>query len=113
MHWTVAFTSLAAFVSFSWGVVRFFRKPAGPSPRAIAVAGIGLGLGIWNTVALAGSAADARLVYVGVTGHALATLLFWSAIRACGATPLTAIFEADLPTHLVCGGPYRWVRHPF
>jgi protein-S-isoprenylcysteine O-methyltransferase Ste14 len=113
MHAAAVLTSLAAFASFGWGVVRFFRKPSGPSARALAVAGLGLGFSVWNVVALAHSSAAPGLIAAGTAGHVLATLLFWSAIRACQGTPLTAIFEADVPVRVVSGGPYRWMRHPF
>ncbi len=113
MHAAAVFTSLAAFASFGWGVVRFFRKPSGPSPRALTVAALGLGFSAWNAAALAASSAAPILAAAGITGHVLATLLFWSAIRACLRTPLTAIFETDVPVHLVRRGPYRWMRHPF
>jgi len=113
MHAAAVLTSLAAFASFAWGVLRFFRKPSGPSPRALAVAGLGFGFNVWNLVALAQSPAEPILAAAGIAGHALATLLFWSAIRACHGMRLTAIFETDVPVHLVRGGPYRWMRHPF
>ena len=113
MHAAAVITSLAAFASFGWGVLRFFRKPSGPSPRALAVAGFGLGFSVWNIVALAHASAAPIFAGAGIAGHVLATLLFWGAIRACQGRPLTAIFETDQPVHLVRRGPYRWMRHPF
>lgn len=114
MNAAAVLTALIAFASFGWGVICFFGKPSGrASRRALSVAALGLGFSVWNLAALACSSAAAVLMATGIAGHVLATLLFWGAIRACGATRLTAIYETDVPVELICRGPYRWMRHPF
>lgn len=113
MHLTAVLSCLAAFASFSWGVTRFFRKPSGPTAGALAVAILGLGFTVWNVAALARSTAGPALSGMAIAGFLLSTVLFWSAIRACRSTRLTAIFETDVPVQLVRRGPYRWMRHPF
>jgi protein-S-isoprenylcysteine O-methyltransferase Ste14 len=112
MSVAAALTCVAAFASFGWGVMRFFSKPAGPSPLAIVTAVFGLAFGIAHIHALATTSADAARLAVGLAAHVASTLLFWSAIGAC-KSPLTAIFERDLPVRLIETGPYKYVRHPF
>jgi protein-S-isoprenylcysteine O-methyltransferase Ste14 len=106
-------TCAAAFSSFGWGVLRFFVKPAGPTPRAVVTAALGLFFGAWHLFAIATATTDAWRLMLGIAAHAVSGLLFWSAVRACRSLPLTAIFEADLPVRLVETGPYAYVRHPF
>jgi protein-S-isoprenylcysteine O-methyltransferase Ste14 len=50
---------------------------------------------------------------VGGFGYLLAYSLFWRAIRVNRSSPLTHAFTPDAPRHLVRGGPYRFIRHPF
>lgn len=102
----------AAFASFGWGVLRFFKKPGGPSPLAVVTAALGLAFGIAHIHALATASAGVTRLSIGIAAHIAATLLFWSAIGAC-ESPLTAIFETDLPVRLIETGPYAYVRHPF
>ena len=104
---------LLAFASFGWGVVRFFTKPSGLTRQAAMVAVLGLAFSVWNVAATWRSAAGDTPLLAAAALHLLATILFWSAVRACPATGLTAIYETDAPTQLVRGGPYRFMRHPF
>ena len=113
MNVAVTLTCIAAFSSFSWGVLRFFLKPAGPSWRAIVTAALGLFFGGWHMVAIATSTVEPWRMAIGMVAHIVAGAVFWAAVRACEAQPLTAIFEADLPRRLVHTGPYAHVRHPF
>lgn len=112
MYFAATITCVAAFSSFGWGVVRFFEKPKGPSPLAIVTAVLGLVFGAAHIHAMATASTDAWRLALGIAAHGASALLFWSAIRAC-QSPLTAIFEADLPVRLVATGPYAYVRHPF
>jgi protein-S-isoprenylcysteine O-methyltransferase Ste14 len=107
------FTCIVAFSSFAWGVLRFFVKAAGPTWRAVITAALGLFFGVWHMFAIAASTADLWRVVLGMAAHLLSSALFWSTVRACRSRPLSAIFEADLPVHLVHAGPYAYVRHPF
>jgi protein-S-isoprenylcysteine O-methyltransferase Ste14 len=43
----------------------------------------------------------------------LAARLFFSAMYANRERPLTVAFTNDTPRHLVTGGPYGYIRHPF
>jgi protein-S-isoprenylcysteine O-methyltransferase Ste14 len=49
----------------------------------------------------------AMALYLGALG------LFWWALSANRAKPLSAVFSPDLPIHLTQAGPYRFIRHPF
>lgn len=106
-----ALTGVVVFASFAWGVLRFFEKPSGASPRAIVTAFFGLVFGVAQIHALATTTAGWR-VALAIGAHVASAVIFWSAIRAC-KSPLTAIFETDLPVRLVDTGPYAYVRHPF
>ncbi len=113
--WLAALAAaLFTFGSFVWAVQRFFVRAGQPAPgmRAIALGGtvamatdllaLGLGRGAGAAWHLAGAA-----LFGG------AALLFWGAVRANRARPLTLAFSDDRPGHLVTWGPYAWVRHPF
>jgi len=104
---------LSAFLSFGWGVLRFFQKPAGLSPRAALVATLGMIFAVWNALAIAAAAAGPWSRAAGLVLLLISTTLFWRTVSACASARLTAIFEPDLPQCLVRRGPYRFVRHPF
>lgn len=103
----------AAFGSFGWGMLRFFRTDAGLTWRTGLVALLGPAFAACHLHAIAtiaphrGSATAATVLY----GAAIA--LFWSAIRACGAERPTAIGNPQVPMTLMTRGPYGYVRHPF
>lgn len=113
MFLVAAFTCAAVFAGFGWGVLRFFRTAAGPSPRARLVAVLGAGFAAWHVWAIAASTGPAALAAAGAVLHLVAAALFWRAVGAARTRPLTAIFEADLPEVLVERGPFRYLRHPF
>jgi protein-S-isoprenylcysteine O-methyltransferase Ste14 len=104
---------VCAYSSFGWGVLRFFRKISGLTWHTAAVAALGLVFGAWHFFAIARSSAGPLPLFLGAQLLFLSTLLFWRAVHACGSRRLTAIFETDLPLHLVRRGPYRLIRHPF
>jgi len=112
MSIAAAIVCLSAFASFGWGVLSFFKKPAGPSRRAMMTAALGVFFGVWQIYEMATATSEAWRVVIGIAAHAASAWLFWSAVKAC-QSGLTAIFEADLPIRLVDGGPYAYVRHPF
>jgi protein-S-isoprenylcysteine O-methyltransferase Ste14 len=104
---------VSAFSSFSWGVLRFFRKTSGLTRHTALVAVLGLLFGGWHFLAIATSRVGTTRSLVAIMLLSISTLLFWSAVRACESRRLTAIFESDVPVHLVQRGPYRYIRHPF
>ena len=112
LHYLVSASFLACFLSFIWGMQRFFRvdgdMPAGA--RLIQLAG---------AASLIAQLAATRSAQITVAAGVLATLLytlslvlFWCAIKANWRRPLTAAFSDDAPRHIVLRGPYRLVRHP-
>jgi protein-S-isoprenylcysteine O-methyltransferase Ste14 len=104
---------VSAFSSFGWGMLRFFRKPAGLHGRTALVAALGALFSGWHLFAIASSSPTPLRQLAAIGCLSFATTLFWSAVCACGSHALTAIFADDLPVHLVRGGPYRYIRHPF
>jgi protein-S-isoprenylcysteine O-methyltransferase Ste14 len=102
-----------AFSSFGWGVLHFFRKPSGPTGRTVSVAALGCIFGVWHLAALATSTVGRLPLCTGIALLAASMTIFWWAVRACESRRLTAIFESDVPVHLVRRGPYQYVRHPF
>jgi len=102
-----------AYASFAWGVLRFFTRTVRVGWHTGLVAPLGLASGLWHLTAVITTRATAWDQAAGACCVAGATLLFWSAVSACGALRPTAIFETDSPAHLLCSGPYRYIRHPF
>jgi protein-S-isoprenylcysteine O-methyltransferase Ste14 len=50
---------------------------------------------------------------LGVAIMATSLALFWAAVRASSDAKLRFAFDEALPSTLVTGGPYKYVRHPF
>jgi protein-S-isoprenylcysteine O-methyltransferase Ste14 len=103
----------AMFGAIVWGVIFYFRRPNRREWRSNVLSVLALG-GVANqvmqTIQVTNApvrSALAALMYVASLS------LFVAAVRACGAARPTAIFERDVPSWLVCRGPYRVVRHPF
>lgn len=99
--------------SFAWAMRRFFLQPAGLTPGMQAIKYCGIAFGLLHFAAIAATPGVSTLR--GVAGAALylcALSLFWWAIRASQARPLSAAFSPDLPGHLVAHGPYKLIRHP-
>ena len=112
MNIVAALTCVSAFSSFGWGILYFFAKPSGVTWQAAAVAVLGLFFGGWHIQAITISTMAPWRIAVGIIAHLVSATIFWSAVHACRAHRLTAIFEGDLPVRLVQNGPYRRVRHP-
>jgi len=113
MNATALLLWVSAFSSFGWGVLRFFRRSAGLTVHTAVVAALGLVFGAWHVAAIATSGVGPLPSGVGSLLLGLSTATFWSAVGACESRRLTAIFENDVPLHLVQRGPYRYIRHPF
>jgi protein-S-isoprenylcysteine O-methyltransferase Ste14 len=113
MYVAATMTCAAAFASFAWGVLRFFRRSSAPTALTRVTAVAGLFFGAWHILAIAGASSTPGRIAAGIAAHTVAMALFWSAIHACRTRPLTAIFEPDVPARLVEEGVYRYMRHPF
>lgn len=109
---TMAVLSVACFGSFAWAVKGHFRS-RGPVPT---------GMRLISVASLASMAWFLeRLLVDDLTSYwaiaaamvAVASILFWWAIRTTKLRRLTLAFDDDLPSFLYRQGPYRWVRHPF
>ncbi|NOT45356.1 MAG: isoprenylcysteine carboxylmethyltransferase family protein [Acidobacteria bacterium] len=113
MNTVASITAIVAVASFSWGVLRFFRKPSGLTLVAGAVAALGVVFSLWHVRDVAVASTESWWLAAGMCGHLAATLMFWSSVHACRTRPLTAIFETDAPKAVVRRGIYRHLRHPF
>jgi protein-S-isoprenylcysteine O-methyltransferase Ste14 len=106
--------AIANFGSFIWAVVRFFGTKGEPgpglrlikltSPPAYAIVLFALSRP---------KAAEGVGLYVGIAGFAASLALFFAALKANRAQPLTLAYDTDIPEHLNRRGPYARVRHPF
>jgi len=113
MNATALLLWVSAFSSFGWGVLRFFRRSAGLTVHTAVVAVLGLVSGAWHVAAIATSGVGPLPFGAGSLLLGISTATFWWAVSACDSRRLTAIFENDVPLHLVQHGPYRYIRHPF
>lgn len=105
---------LSCLSSFAWGMHKFFVQPSGATVGMRIVSACGVLFAALHLAAIvlpngvsAQRGAVAALFYLG------SLVLFWWAIRTNSAIRLSAVFSLDLPLHLVKGGPYRFIRHPF
>lgn len=104
----------ACMGSFSWGMRKFFTRPAGDNSGMKLIALCGSGFALLHLAAIAATPhATARQALGGALIYLCAASLFWWTIRANSRRPLSAAFSPDSPLHLVQHGPYRFVRHPF
>lgn len=111
MQWVLLATAIATFGSFSWGIRSFFTAPNGVQPGMRRIQQ-------WGSIGALLQVAFLAMGHVGFAEIALgfyfaAFLLFWAAVLANRARPLSLAHSTDVPLHLNMAGPYRWVRHPF
>ncbi len=114
-NWIALASYLSCMASFSWAMQRFFvrtsqHRPAGQR----AVLYLGTVFALVQALAMLSQSMGGGLAFlVALLLWAVSLSIFWSAIRANRAHPLSWAFEREEPIHLVASGPYRWVRHPF
>lgn len=108
----VLLAATACFLSYGWGLARFFADPGG---------GPGTGAVKWATTAAVAAHLSAILLFynhgwfrfaAALALYCLSLGLFWWAVAATRARPLSLAFSPDRPLHLVTQGPYAFVRHP-
>jgi protein-S-isoprenylcysteine O-methyltransferase Ste14 len=107
-----AFLLLACLASFAWGMKSFFVQPAGATRGMRITKFSGLVCSVLHFSLILTSRMDSGKAQLATALYLLSLGLFWWAIHANRARPLSAVFSPDLPIHLVKRGPYRWVRHP-
>ena len=113
LRWTLVAASIACAIGYRYAVRRLFRAD-GRWPRgAVVILVVGMATGIAQTVLLAVVPVDLVRGCIALGLFALSLALFWSAVAATRARPLTIVFSGDVPKHLVERGPYRFVRNPF
>jgi protein-S-isoprenylcysteine O-methyltransferase Ste14 len=104
---------LTAFLGFTWGVLRFFRRPASLTRQAHLTAALGAVFSVCDFVAVVRSTMGTLVLNAASTLLLAAISLFWWSVHTCRSRPLTAIGQNDQPAHLLQAGPYGAVRHPF
>jgi protein-S-isoprenylcysteine O-methyltransferase Ste14 len=104
---------VGSVASFGWGVRKFFTRPVGLTARMKWISGLSCAFGIAHLFAiLFSSNLTPERSVAGSALYLCSAGLFWWAIRTSLGKPLSAAFSPDVPLHLVCNGPYRFVRHP-
>ncbi|MBA4284509.1 MAG: isoprenylcysteine carboxylmethyltransferase family protein [Xanthomonadaceae bacterium] len=104
----------SCLLSFNWGMYRFFTIPHGSNSGIDTIKLVGTCFGIGSLVVLVMLGAESIIQCLLALLLAAASLaLFWWAIHSNRRQPLSFAFSDDLPEHLVCVGPYRYIRHPF
>lgn len=108
----VLLAATACFLSYGWGLARFFADPGG---------GKGTGTVKWaTTVSVVLHVTAIAFFYdhedysfaAALFLYALSLGLFWWSIAVNRPRPLTIAFSPDAPRHLVTAGPYAYIRHP-
>lgn len=113
MKWLLLSGVCICFGSFAWAMGRLFVKPDGmtrPMRRLSFCAFLSLSSLL---AAIVISKPTALNTATATTLYVLALCVFWSAVWATRAQPLSFAYSSDAPGHLVRSGPYRWIRHPF
>src|ERR1700746_1974891 len=90
-----------------------FRAPRRVRPRTLAVSACFMLAGTANLLVLANKQPYPTLSIVAILLYAAFQGLFFAALRANRKRPLSVVFTADDPLHIVQSGPYRHIRHPF
>lgn len=103
------------FGSFIWAAYKFFQfqQEEGVPKRTKYLAYLILPCQVFFIVAVL----LVKISLIGFVGGSLFCLASYLLFRAClqthGERALTGAYASNLPIHLVQGGPYRWIRHPF
>lgn len=114
LHLLNIFLFLACFSGFTWSICRFFKQCGRKAAGMQIISWCGLTFSLLHIYALIlKNHSGIGLSLAGSLFYGLSLLLFWSAVEANRAKPLTLAFTQDQPDHIVTHGPYRWVRHPF
>jgi protein-S-isoprenylcysteine O-methyltransferase Ste14 len=112
-HYNVVI-SIVCFCSFLWTLYgRVFNAP-GAARRAPAVIRLlGPPFVAAHVVVLMRGQTGYGSALIGALMYTTSLLLFWSCASNRGAPRLSLVFSGEMPDHLRCDGPYRYVRHPF
>jgi protein-S-isoprenylcysteine O-methyltransferase Ste14 len=107
-------TGASCFTAYAAGTSMVFRR-GGRATAGLCLITVGAAVGgttELTTMALTPVQSPWRSA-AGTVLFAGALTLFLAAAHETRRRPLTPAFSEDVPTHLVCSGPYRLVRHPF
>lgn len=114
MPFILAGLLFSCLASFFWGMVKFFRRPAGVPRGAKLISACGSCFGaIHFYYVLSASALLSQSALCAACLYICSIAIFWWTVFSNVERPLSAAFSPDIPSHLVQDGPYRFVRHPF
>jgi protein-S-isoprenylcysteine O-methyltransferase Ste14 len=102
----------ACFVSYGWGLLRFFADPGGGRGTGTVKGATAASVAAHVAAILFFYEQEAYSLAVSLLLYALSLAMFWWAIAANHSRPLTIAFSPDAPLHLVTAGPYAYIRHP-
>lgn len=107
--------SVVCFLSFAWGVRKFFTWPSGKTWPMYLVSEVGTLIALTHMFFLYRAIGDGAWVgdAVAVALYLAGLGLFWWSVRTNQRRPLSFAYSDDSPEHLVKHGPYGFVRHPF
>ena len=118
MNILLALTALGSYLLYLHAIVHFFARPGGLDPRMNLLRWIGIASSfahLW--VFLRGPALPTLRGVFALALLALGLCLFFAARREVERSTvgdrLSIAFSGDLPTRLLRGGVYAWIRHPF
>lgn len=107
------FLLASCFISFSWSLLYFFIDKTDKSYIMMSIKVFGFLFTLLQIVIIFLTKISTTTTIIASVFYIVSFLLFWWCIRINKNKPLTLAFSKDEPHHLVCEGPYRYVRHPF
>ena len=106
---------LIAFLSFGWGMKRYFIQPDTKSLPMYFVSEVGAFCAVIQILSLVIFHDNMNVVtaFIGAILYTISIFLFWHSIYINRKNKLTLAYMDDEPKFLVQNGAYKFVRHPF
>ena len=115
LDWVLLAVATATAIIIAVGLQDFFvdSRVNNPKVRALQDVGVAIAVSHFGILMLRGSAGPNWAV-AGIAMYVAAALLFLRALEAARRVPLPRTLVDDpMPTALITGGPFAFVRHPF
>ena len=115
LMYTNIFLAFIAFLSFGWGLKKFFIQPERKTLPMYFISEVGIICAIVQLVALTlfNKNDDLLTTILGALLFIGSITLYWTTIYVNRKNKLSLAYMDDRPSFLVKEGPYRLVRHPF
>lgn len=106
---------LVTFGAFYWAMRRFFRTEVPKPARMARVERVGFVsvAAHFATICWGPLPAGQASFVLACLAYTLSFSLFCWTLLTNIKRPLSIAYSNDVPEHVVCVGPYRWIRHPF